>query len=482
MEWKKVAALSLAATMTVALAACGNTAETNAGDSAASSSKSSSSSSSAEDGDVISYGDIKLGEDYKDLKTTIKVFNNRTDMLDDDYAGTNWATYIEEFNKLYPNIEVQVDASTTYAEDALLRLQGGDWGDVMMIPEVDKSDLGTYFLPYGDLSTMNKQVNYATKWSYDDQVYGIASTAVSRGVVYNKKVFQEAGITELPKTTEEFATALQTIKDKTEAIPLYTNYAAGWTMGAWDDYIAVTATGDAKYMNQVFLHTQDPFADTKDGAHAYNVYKVLYDAVASGLTEDDYTTTDWEGSKGMLNSGQIGCMVLGSWAYPQMQQAGPNADDIGYMPFPMSVDGKQYAAAAPDYCYGINKDSDADHQKAALAFVKFMTEQSGFSYNEGGLPIKAGDEAIDEKYPEVYQDFLANDIVFVPDEPAVKGEEDLLNSLNADSELMVAGGGNEKIQSLVEHAANKDQTFDEIMDEWNQKWSGAQEANGVEVQ
>lgn len=481
MELKKVAALGLAATMTVALAACGDTAETNAGGSSSKSSASSSSASAGSD-EVISYADLKLGEDYKDLKTSIKFFSNRTDMLDDDYAGTNWDAYVKEFNKLYPNVEVKVDASTTYAEDALLRLQGGDWGDIMMIPEVDKSELGSYFLPYGDLATMEKQVNYATKWMYDDEVYGIASTAVGRGVVYNKKVFQDAGVTELPKTSEDFISALQAIKDKTDAIPLYTNYAAGWTMGAWDDYIGATATGDGKYMNQEFLHTKAPFADTGDGTHAYNVYKVLYDAVASGLIEDDYTTTDWEGSKGMLNSGQVGCMVLGSWAYPQMQQAGPNSDDIGYMAFPMTVDGKQYSAAAPDYCYAINKDSDADHQKAALAFVKFMTEQSGFSFNEGGLPIKAGDEAIESNFPEVYQSFLENDVVFVPDDPAVKGEEDLLNTLNADSELMVTGGGKEKIQALIEHAANKDETFDKIMDEWNQKWSDAQEANGIEAQ
>mgnify|MGYP000016580011 CR=1 FL=1 len=30
-------------------------------------------------------------------------------------------------------------------------------------------------------------------------------------------------------------------------------------------------------------------------------------------------------------------MVLGSWAIVQMQAAGDHADDIGYMPFPITV-------------------------------------------------------------------------------------------------------------------------------------------------
>ena len=56
---------------------------------------------------------------------------------------------------------------------------------------------------------------------------------------------------------------------------------------------------------------------------------MLYDAVANGLTEDDYSTTDWEGCKPMINNGEIGTMVLGSWAVAQMKAAGDNGDDIG---------------------------------------------------------------------------------------------------------------------------------------------------------
>lgn len=49
-------------------------------------------------------------------------------------------------------------------------------------------------------------------------------------------------------------------------------------------------------------------------------------------------------------------MVLGSWAIVQMHAAGDNADDIGYMPFPISVNGTQYASAGADYCFGINNN------------------------------------------------------------------------------------------------------------------------------
>lgn len=73
-------------------------------------------------------------------------------------------------------------------------------------------------------------------------------------------------------------------------------------------------------MNQKLVHTKDPFQNYGDDTHAYAVYKILYDAVADGLIEDDFATTDWEGCKGMINNGEIGCMVLGSWLILRWKQ------------------------------------------------------------------------------------------------------------------------------------------------------------------
>ena len=177
----------------------------------------------------------------------------------------------------------------------------------------------------------------------------------------------------------------------------------------------------------------------------------------------------------MINNGEIGCMVLGSWAYTQMRDAGDNGADIGYMPFPITVDGKQYASSGADYAWGINKDADDTNLQASIIFVKWMTEKSGFSYNEGGMPIALDDD----NWPEVYSAF--DGIDYVSDDSALEGEEDLLTDLNSDSELNINNSGDSKIQELIEHAANGDESFDDIMNDWNQKWSDAQDAEGVEV-
>ena len=151
-----------------------------------------SASSTASANGALKYADVELGKTGSDISATIKLLTHRTDMLQDSYTGVTFAKYLTEFNKLYPNIKVEIEGITDYASVSLLRLQGGDWGDIMMIPAIDKKELKNYFVSFGDLSTMEKQIKFATNWEYDNEVYGIPSTGNAQGVLYNKKVFKEA--------------------------------------------------------------------------------------------------------------------------------------------------------------------------------------------------------------------------------------------------------------------------------------------------
>jgi raffinose/stachyose/melibiose transport system substrate-binding protein len=413
---------------------------------------------------------IKLGEDYKDLKASLKFLTHRTDLVDTKLAG-----YITEFKKLYPNIDIKYEGITDYAQDVTVRLTTDQWGDICMIPTtVDKAELPNLFVPYGDKAKLDTVYNnFLNNFSYKGTVYGIPSTANAQGIVYNKKVFKDAGITTVPKTPDEFLAALQAIKDKTKAIPLYTNFAAGWTMGAWDYYISGSATGDADYMNNKLLHGKDPFADRGDGTGPYAVYNLLYEAVARGLVEKDPTTTDWEGCKPMMNKGEIGTLALGSWAVSQMQQAGDKPDDVGYMPFPITVGGKQFATAGPDYCYGINAKASDENKIASMLYIKYLAEQSKFAYSEGGIPLLKTEE-----YPALYKDFAG--IELVVDNPALEGEESLFNQMNEKSEVGITKE-NTHVQMIVESALSKAKKMSDIAAEWNAKWAKAQADLKVEI-
>ena len=421
----------------------------------------------AED-ELPTFDQIVLGENA-DLTAKIHFAYHRTD-IPDKLNG-----YVEEFRKIYPNVEIEYELITDYAENALMRVDNTDW-TIMGIPTVQKDELSKYFVPLGSLETLGGLYNFMSSQSFEGICYGIPSTGNANGVLYNKRIFAEAGVTELPKTPDEFIAALKAVKEKTDAIPLYTNYAAGWTMGAWDAYMGVAATGRDTYMNQELAHTKDPFADQGNGTGPYAVYKILYDAAAEGLIEDDYTTTDWEGCKPMLNNGQIATMVLGSWAFTQMRDAvgGEHPEDVGYMAFPITIDGKQYAPAGGDYNFGINAKASYEEKLASLYYLKWLTHESGFAYSEGGVPIDKNGE-----YPDLYAAFDGIDML--SDADALEGEETLLSEMNAESELNFNNGGNTKVQEIIEHGFNHDKSFDDIMADWNEAWSEAQAALNVEV-
>lgn len=449
---KKVIGLCLAVTMVMSLAACGKADNVDA----------------VKKVDVPTIDSIRLGEDYQDLKTSVKILTNRTDIVDTVYKG-----YAEEFMELYPNIEVKYEAVTDYEESLNLRLTAGDWGDICFIPaSVNKSELSEYFTSLGDFETLNEIYNFCSEKTFGGQQYGIANGGTAGGVVYNKKVWEAAGITEKPATPDEFLDCLQQIKDNTDAVPLYTNFAAGWTLGQWDSYIGISATGDPDFMNDI-VHVKDPFAKQDDMTGPYAVYYTLYESVKRGLVEEDPASSDWESSKSKMNTGEIGAMVLGSWAVQQCKDAGENADDVAYMPFPVTVDGKQYAGAGGNYSFGINNKASEENQIAAMLYVKWLIEESSIYDDEGSIPALKSQEL-----PAALADFKG--VEMIANNPAKEGEENLFEEVNNESEVGINKDDYPKCE-ILESALYGTKTLDELMGEWNAKWSAAQESLGVEI-
>ena len=428
---KKTITLLLALAMIFSLAACGGS--------------TASTETAADDGTVSG---------------KITYLTNRTDL---DTDGT-YEALIAKFNEKYPDVTVEVQSITDYAGELATRMQTTEYGDVLMIPDaVPSSAFSKYFEPFGtaeELSDKYQEGYLYSKW-YDGQVYGLAYMCTVQGIVYNKAVFAEAGITELPKTPDEFLDCLQKIKDNTDAIPYYTNANSGWTLDQWEDHAFGTITGDANYKNNTLPNDKDAFTE---GSSHYVLAKLLYDIVSQGLCESDPTTCDWEASKLMLNNGEIGCMVLGSWAVSQMKDAGDHGDDVGYMPFPYSIDGKQYATSGTDYCYAINKNTK--NMAAAKAFMQFMVEESGLALAQGGISLMK-----DDPMPDGLENFA--DVTFIVDKPATDENAGKLDTVQQDSGITLYDNG-QRLNGVVDIARGvSSTTFEEYMADLAAKWAGA---------
>ena len=390
----------------------------------------------------------------------ITVLTNRTDIVD-----TVFGDYKKDFEAKYPDVTVTFEALTDYEGEVTTRMSTEDYGDVLLIPNTVKpSELPDFFEPLGSVEDLSETYRFVTsEQNYDGQVYGIAITGNAQGIVYNKKVWDAAGVTEVPTSPDEFVDALQKIKDTTDAVPLYTNYADGWPLTQWEGHRG-TISADPEAANKL-AGTDTPWAE---GEEHFVIDSLLWDVTEKGLIEEDPTTTNWEQSKGDLGSGKISAMVLGSWAITQMTEAAENADDIHYMPFPVQVDGTFHSTAGGDYKNAINVNSE--NKAAARAWIDWFADESGYATDQGGLSPR-----LDGPTPETLKDFEELGVEYIELAPAEAGKESLVNDVDQAAEIgLWAPDYRQRIVDAARGASGE--TKEQIFEELNTRWA---EASGM---
>jgi len=289
---------------------------------------------------------------------------------------------------------------------------------------------------------------------------------VGGGFVYNKKVFADAGITKMPKTSAEFYKALEQIKAKTTAIPIFINYPAQWTLTQWEGG-RLSFAGDPDYLNKM-IHDNSPFAP---GKPHYELYKIMYESVKRGLCEKDILTSDWELSKQMMADGKIGVMALGSWAIGQVRALSKNPENIGYMPYPVSVKGQVYAEVSLDYNISVNKNSK--NKAAALAWANWFSTESGYAKDCESIPALKG-----SPYPAVLSAFSDAGVKYLIGAPSLPGEDGLFDKLDKESEIGLWQAP-QKIRIIDAAMGTGKESYDDIMKDWNARWAKARKTLGV---
>ncbi|PZQ89129.1 MAG: ABC transporter substrate-binding protein [Leifsonia xyli] len=391
----------------------------------------------------------------------------RTDLIQD---GT-FDKYAKEFTAKYPDASVKFEGITDYEGELKTRLSTNNYGDVLGLPNsVQPDQFADFFEPLGKTADLTATYRFLTPKSYEGVQYGLALGGNANGLVYNTKVFEEAGVTEVPKTADEFLAALKAIKTKTSAIPLYTNYKDGWPLSQWSGNIGAIS-GDADAMNKM-AENKAPWTT---GTDIDAIDSLLFDAVKGGYTEADPLTTNWEQSKVDFATGKIGVMALGSWAISQLQGAatdnGVDPSTVGYMTFPSTTsDGKQYAVVGGDYNLAINKNSKV--KAAAKAWIDFMLKDSGFTADQGMVSALLADPL-----PDNLAGLTDNGVELLELNAAPSGKESLFSNIADKSQIDIWGNiYRQKLVDIARGAADGD--LKSYFADLNTRWADALSQQG----
>ncbi|MFB9324743.1 ABC transporter substrate-binding protein [Paenibacillus aurantiacus] len=336
----------------------------------------------------------------EEISGTITYLSNRTDLI-----GNTYDEYAKRFNEKYPNAHVEFEAIKDFDQNAKVRLSSRDLPDVMNIPTISNAELPNYYAPLDDLG-LNDRIRFKDYKSFEGKVYGIASGVETVGIVYNKKAFADAGITEIPTTLDAFYAAADKLKAK-GVVPFASNFKEQWPLYPFSKEVPIAIAGDGNFYNDR-VKSDTPYTLEGPFGESMSIIRTMYE---KGYLEADVNSTNWEQSKKDFATGKFAMMYLGQWIIPQLISAGTTSDNVGFFPFPYNNESSHNTVLSPSSgVYGVNKDSK--NIAVAKAFVKWMLEESGAG--DDMLPIfKDAQSALPQL--QEYESFKPNYIELTPD-------------------------------------------------------------------
>ncbi len=334
-------------------------------------------------------------------------------------------TMVEEFEAAHPDYTVTTVEDGWDAQTFAARLAAGDLPTVVGVPFTEirgliergqVADITDAVTSTGVIDILNPQiVDLVTS---DGRYYGVPTQAYAMGLVYNRALFEAAGLDpDAPPTTwDEVRDAAQTITEKTGQYgfaQVTTENQGGWVLGA---QVAsrggslVNAAGDEV---------------TFDDAPAAESLQLLHDMRwVDGSLSPNGLLSAIELAQ-LFAAGQVGMFTLQSDAYqPLTELLGFPGEDFGFAAMPTVDSGDAPVTLSGGNIDIVSPNATAAEAKAAVEWISFnqlgryQTEDAARAYAEAlasqgsavaipGLPVVTAD---------IYEQYLAwiSDINNVP--------------------------------------------------------------------
>ena len=297
---------------------------------------------------------------------------------------------VDDFNNSQDEVHVTFNATgTNHLEELMTRLATDD------VPDLTSQLQGFELASYVDAGYI-KDIKDEPYMKYireseldtvtiDGGVYGIPMDTQAWGVFYNKDLFEEAGIEEVPVTVAELEECVKKLNDA-GITPFAAGYATEWTIGHFLGYgassiltpAAVELGDDYKKGNWTF---DQPGID-----RAFDVLDLVGDN-----TQDRPFDTDVSGQYAVFAKGEAAMMLQGNWSILQIRELNPEIN-MGMFPLPIS-DSEEDLLFPKQYGFVINvlanTDKDPEKADAINKFMEFFLNPEnggGYYYDEIGIP------------------------------------------------------------------------------------------------
>ncbi len=403
---------------------------------------------------VISSGSLYgcAQKENKKGSNTIKFVSPQTQIADKIEA---YAKSFEEQNPGY-HIELQINANN-YEENVVFAFAAGDASaDVLEVHHtIDTPEFKDYLQPLGNSGDLKEKYRYLE--AVDDVVYTLPlGVDIEGGILYDKSVLNNVGVTNIPDTPEALTEILYKVQEQTDIIPLYTHFTDKQMQKGWNA-LATSLDGEADYRT-VLLEMDHPFSKNTE---FYRTYKILYDAVREGMTEvNTGGLGSWEEANNLLLQHKIAATIVpAEYAYDIWQQTNQSQDYI-YSPF-VAKDGSKYLYIGTNNGLAISKECKN---------VELATKWIDYLYNDTDYLAQLGCDYVlqeNEDY-ELISKLEQQNIKVVEMKNLSQEEAAAFEKRDNESELALSNGyfG----CNLIDKVQYEGTAYDELCDSWNDAW------------
>ncbi len=350
----RIAALMMAAAMTVSLAACGGKGASSGGDDSGSDSKSA-------DGDkVITYWNIGTeGADKEALEYAVNEFNANTKS---GYTVENVPTQNDNYKE-----KLVVAMSSGECPDMYTSWSGGPMNEY--IESGYAQPLDDLYEEYG---LKDKYMDAAlAQATYNGKLYAVPTYNVSlAGVFYNKEMFEKYKL-EVPKTVSELEKVCDTFKEN-GITPFALANGPKWTGSMYFQCLAArkgglepfqsAVAGEGTFEDECFKYAGEKIQEW--------VEKGYFPEGVNSLSEDDGQ------AKQLMYQETAAMMLIGSWYTGTFSSDSPEFyEKIGWFSFP-AVDGSDADASIQIGTIGdqfVSFNCEGDKLKAAFECASYYS-------------------------------------------------------------------------------------------------------------
>lgn len=284
-----------------------------------------------------------------------------------------------EYEKTHPGVKLDIQTvggGSDYGASLRAKFAASKEPDIFNIGGYAEMDMWQEYLEDLSGESWVKDVKEIAKepMTKDGKLYGQPMNLEGYGFIYNKDLFEKAGITKKPVTFSELEEAAK--KLKAAGITAFSNgYQENFVLGNHNINVAFADQKDPGAFIQGLNDKTEKFAGNK----IVGEWSKLLDLTLK-YGNDNPLTTDYNTQVTMFASGEAAMMQQGNWTQVQIDGINPKLN-LGILPMPINDDlslGDRLYVGVPNN-WVVNKNSSV--KREAKEFLNWLvTSDTGKEY------------------------------------------------------------------------------------------------------